>query len=208
MGNDKSWLLPLTGLAFFLLAIASFMVGGDTPSPGDDSAREIVEFYVDNESSLVISGLLAGLAATLLVFFGAYLRRVLSEAEGGRGILPTVLFGGSIIVAMGLAIDATIIFALVDTADDIDPAAVQALSALYNNDYVPFAVGSQIFLLAMGISVLGSGVLPKWMGVIAILLAVAAVTPIGFVSFIGWGILILISSVMLALRARAVPAAP
>jgi hypothetical protein len=152
--------------------------------------------------------LLAGLAGTLLVFFGAYLRGILRDAEGGGDFLPTVVFAGAIIVAVGLAIDASIVFALTDTAEDIDPAAVQALSALYNNDYVPFAMGSQIFLLALGISVLGSRALPMWIGWIAIALGVIAVTPLGFVAFIGWGVLVAIMSVMLTMRARAIPQSP
>ncbi len=204
MGRGKSWMVPLTGLAFFVLAIVGFMISGDTPDPGDP-AQEIVDFYVDNEGSQVLGAILTALAGTLLVFFGAHLRAILREGEGKGDFLPTVLLAGAIIIAVGLAIDASIIFALTDTAEEIDPAAVQALSALYNNDFVPFAMGSQIFLLALGISVLSGGALPKWIGWIAIALAVIAVTPIGFVSFIGWGILVAIISVMLTMRARATP---
>ncbi len=69
--------------------------------------------------------------------------------------------------------------ALADTADEIRPSAVEALSALWSNDFLPFAMGLQVFLLATGLSIVRHGVLPKWIGWIAIVLAVVAVTPIG-----------------------------
>jgi hypothetical protein len=203
MGKDKSWLVPLTGLAFFVLVIVAFAIGGEPPDATDDSAQEIVDFYVDNDSAQMVSGALAAIGGTLFVFFGGYLRRVLRDAEGERGVLSAVAFAGAIIFAIGLAIDGTITFTLADSAEDIDPIAVQGLNALYNNDFLPFAMGTQIFLLALGLSVVRQGALPKWIGWIAILLAVIAVTPIGFAAFIGAGILVAIMSVVLAMRARA-----
>jgi hypothetical protein len=208
MGNDKGWLAPLTGLAFFVLAIVAFAISGEPPDPTEDSAREIVDFYVDNETSQIVSAALAAVAGTLFVFFGGYLRRVLRDAEGPGGVLSAVSFAGVIVFALGLAIDSTLTFALAETADDIDASAVQALSALWHNDFVPFAMGVQIFLLATGISVLRNGALPKWIGWIAILLALIAVTPIGFAAFIGAGIVVAVMSVILAMRARATPPAP
>jgi hypothetical protein len=87
-------------------------------------------------------------------------------------------------------------------ADDIDPTGVQTLQALWDNDFVPIALGVLLFLWATGISVVRSGVLPKWIGWIMILLGVVALTPIGFVSFIASAVLILVISILLALRER------
>jgi hypothetical protein len=208
MGRDKDWLAPLTGVAFLLLAIVGFVIGGKPPDPADDSAREIVDFYVDNKGSLMLGAFLAGLAGVALVFFGAYLREVLRDGEGGRDFLPTVSFAGTLIIAIGVAIDATITLALAETAEDIEPGAVDALSALYVNDYIPFAVGSMVFLLGTGLSVLRHGALPKWIGWIAVVLAVIGLTPAGFIAFIGAGILIAVMGVMLAMRARSEPGNP
>ncbi len=66
-----------------------------------------------------------------------------------------------------LALDATITFALADTIDKLQPAAVQALNALFNYDFLVFALGAQLFLLALGISLVRHGALPKWVGWIA-----------------------------------------
>jgi len=64
-----------------------------------------------------------------------------------------------------------------------------------------------VFLVGTGISVLQRGALPKWIGWIALVLAVIAFTPIGFFAFIGSGILIAVMGVTLAIRGRAKPAA-
>lgn len=205
--RDRIGPAALTGLAFLVLAIVAFAVGGEPPDPTSDKPQEVIDFYADNEGRQVVSAILVGIAATLLVFFGGVIRKVLRDGEGpGGGILPAVAFAGTIIIATGLAIDATITIALIEAVDaveeEVDPVAVQTLSVLYNNDFVPFAVGSQIFLIAAGLSIVRHGALPKWLGWIAIVLAVLAVTPIGFVAFIGMGFLVAVFSVILALRDR------
>lgn len=208
MDNDRSRFAPLTGLVFFVLAIVAFAIGGEPPDPSDDSAQEIVDFYVDEDSSQMFSAAIEAIAGTFFVFFAGSLRRVLRDAEGPGGTLSAVSFAGAIILGLALAIDGTITFALAETADDIDPAAVQALSALWHNDFLPFAMGIQIFLLATGISVVRHGALPKWMGWLLILIAVIAVTPIGFAAFIATGILVAVISVLLTMRARPAGAPP
>jgi len=203
MDSDKSRWAPLTGLAFFVLVVVSFLVSGEPPDATKDKAGEIVDFYVDNKDAQFLSAILGVIGGTLFVFFGGYMRRVLRDAEGPGGILSAVAFAGTIIFATGLAIDSTITITLAETAEDIDPTAVQTLTALYNNDYMPFAMGIQLFMLATGISVVRHGALPKWVGVIAIVLGVVAMTPAGFFAFIGTGILVAIISVMLTMRAGA-----
>jgi hypothetical protein len=202
MRRDMSWLAPLAGLAFLVVAIVAIAISGEPPDATEDSAREIVDFYVDNRDSQTVSAFMAALGGALLVFFGGALRRVLRAAEGPDGTLSAIAFAGLIVLALGLAIDGTITLTLAETADDIDPSAVQALSALYANDYIPFVMGSLIFLLATGLSVLRHGALPKWIGWIAIVLAVLAVTPLGFASLIGAVLLIAVISVLLTMRAR------
>jgi hypothetical protein len=201
MGNDKRWLAPLTGLAFFILLIIAFAAfAGDTP--GADEGQKVIDFYTDEKDSQIMSAIGEAIAASLLVFFGGTLRRALRDAEGPEGILSAVAFAGTIIIATGMAIDATITFTLAETADELDPGAAQALSALYENDFIPMAVGVQVFLVAAGLSVLRHGALPKWIGVIALVLGIVATTPIGFVSAIGGSILIAVIGVILAMRMR------
>ena len=205
--RDNSWLAPLLGALFVVLVIVGFIVGGEPPDKLED-AQKIVDFYADDKDRVMLGVILQGIATTLFVFFAAYLWRVLQDAHPGRSMLPTAMFGGAVIFATGIAIDGTISFTLAETADEIDPSSVQALAALWQNDFIPGAVGLQLFFLGLGLSALRTGAIPKWLGWIAILLGVIAVTPIGFAAFIGGAIFLIVLSVVLTLRSRrAVPPA-
>jgi hypothetical protein len=205
MNRSKDWLVPLTGVGFVVVGIVSFIIGGE-PKSADEPVREIVDFYVDNKDS-VEAGAFIGVAATvLLVFFGAYLRRFLRTGAGEGEMLSLVSFIGIAIVAVGFAIDTTILIALSEAADDINPIAVQSLQALWDNDFVPLALGVQLFLWGTGLSVIRSGVLPKWLGWVMVVLAVVGLTPLGFASAIGSAILVLVLSILLSTRARAAAA--
>jgi hypothetical protein len=183
-----------------VLVIIAFAIGGEPPDVSDDGPREIVDFYTDNDSDVMFGGALAAAAAALFVYFGAFIRSLLTATD--RSFLPNVAFAGVVIFATGVAIDSTISFTLADSADDISQGSVVTLAALFENDFIPFALGLLLFLSATGLStVRHGGAIPKWIGWVCILLSVIALTPIGFAAFIGTGLLVLVLSVLLAVRA-------
>lgn len=206
--SSREWLVPLTGLATIVVAVIASIISGEPPSADEHSTREIVDYYVDNKDAVEVSAALSVAALTLFVFFGAYLRKVLAAAGAGDGPLPLIAFTGTVVFGVGIAIDNTILFALAEAADDIDPTAVQALQALWDNDFLPILFGIVLLLIGAGLSVVRFGGLPKWLGWVAIVLAVAGATPIGFVAFIGGALWVLIVSVLLAVRARGASAPP
>jgi hypothetical protein len=208
-GNKYGWLAALTGVAFVVVVVAGFIVVGDEPPDADSAAEEIVAFYDDNKSEVQVGAFLGGpLAGALLIFFFGYLRKVLTEAETGTGTLPLLALIGAVIVAVGAAIDNTLAFAMAEAADDIEPESVKTIQAIWDSDFLPFALGFIVLWLSVGISILRTGALPKWLGWVAIVFGVVGPTPIFFVGFIGGGIWIIIVSVMLAMRARSGPATP
>jgi hypothetical protein len=191
-------------VVFVILGIVTFLVGGE-PKSADEPVREIVDYYVDNKNSVEAAAFI-GVAATLfLVFFGAYLRKVL-HAGAPDEWLSLVSFTGLVVISIGFAIDSTISFALAESAKDIDPTAAQALQALWDNDFIPLMLGVLMFLWATGLSVIRHGVLPKWLGWVMVALGVVGMTPIGFIAFLGSAILVVVLSVLLSLRARSAPA--
>ena len=191
---------PLAGVAFVILVMASFMTFGDGPPSPDEPVEESARFWAENDTKLAVSVVLEGLGAIALVFFGAILAQALRPADGGPvGLWLLPLIGASI-AATGFLVDASLTLALTSTAEDISPAGVEALSAFYENDFIPMAGGIAIIALSSGLLILRSGVLPKWLGWVAIALFVIGVTPLGFVGFIGMGIWILVVSVMLFMR--------
>jgi hypothetical protein len=201
------WWAPLTGVAFVVVAIVAFAVGGEPPG-ADEPAQSIANHYRDNDTAAMVGAALIGVAGTLLIFFAGFLRRALHEAEGESGVLSLVAFAGAVVLATGVAIDAMLTFAMAEAADKIQPAQLQTLQAVWDNDFMPMALGLQVFLLAAGLSIVRHGALATWMGWLAIVLAVTAITPAGFIAFMGGALWVLAASVMLALRARGAAAQP
>jgi hypothetical protein len=205
---NKERLLPLTGVLFVVLLIASFAIAGEPPE-ADEPVAEIVEHYVDNDDAIWASTLIGGLAALSLLFFGAYLRKLFAAAERpDGGVLSALVLTATAIIAVGAGIDLTISVALVEAAEDVDPVAVQALQALWDNDFVPIAIGIVLLLLSSGLSIVKYGALPKWLGWVAIVLAIIGMTPIGFFAFPAGGIWVIVVSILLAVRAGRTAASP
>jgi hypothetical protein len=206
--TSREWLVPLTGVLFLALLIASFIVGGE-PKDADHSPDEIAQWYLDNKDSAQIAAFIGTVAGAVLIFFAAYLRKVLAAAEGAGAMLPILVLIGLSIVAVGGAIDGTILFATAEAADDIEPTSVQTLQAIWDNDFLPIFLGIVVFLWSAGISVVRSGALPKWMGWVAIALGVISLAgPIGFVAVPGSALWVLVASILLSMRARSAPATP
>lgn len=198
----KDWWTPLTGVAFIVVLIVGFLVAGEPPD-ANSPPREIIDHYVDNKDSVMAGTFLSIVAAALLIFFGGVLRSALRAAEGPGGVLSAVAFAGTIVMATGAAIDATISLALADRADDIAPVGVQALQALWDNDWPPIALGAALLLFAAGLSIARHGALPRWLGWVGVVLGIIGLTPVGFFAFPLGGLWLLIVSVMLTLRMRA-----
>jgi hypothetical protein len=207
--SSREWLVPLLGVLFLVLLVVSFIVSGD-PKDATHPANEIQQWYKDNKDSTEIGAFLGVVAAGALIFYAAYLRKVLAVAQGeGVGaMLPILVLIGATVVAVGGSIDNMLQFAIAERADDIPATSVQTIQAIWDNDFLPLALGVLVFNWAVGLSVLRSGVLPKWMGWAAVVFGVLSLAgPIGFAGVIGAALWILVSSIMLSVRARKAPAA-
>jgi Domain of unknown function (DUF4386) len=197
----RDWIAPATGILFVIFAVLSFAFGGEPPS-ADDPVEEIVDHYLDNDDEIVASAILATVAALLLVFFANHLRGVLSAAEEGGSRLSPLVLTGAAVIAVGIAIDSTVSLALAATADEIEPASVQTLQALWDNDFLPIALGTTIFLISAGASILRTGALPRWLGWVGIALAVLSFTPLGWVAFLAGGIWIAMLAITMMRETR------
>jgi hypothetical protein len=193
---------PLTGILFVVLAIVAFAVGGNTPDV-NDSARDVVSFYVDNDSEQIIAAALLALGCVALIFFLGSLRRVLRATPGDQGGLSMVTLLGGLAIAVGSSIFAGIGFTLGDAADDLPASATLALNALNSDLFFPVAVGAATFNLGLGLAVLRHGGLPRLLGWLALVLGIAGLTPVGFFAFLATGIVIVWASVALTMQAAA-----
>lgn len=198
---------PLTGILFVVLAVAAFLVGGETPGT-DDSTREIVDFYLDNDDAQVWAAVLLALGCVALVFFVGSLRRALRAAPGDEGGLSAVAFVGGVVMAIGASIFSGISFTLGDAADELPQAAILTLNALNSDMFFTVAVGTAVFNLALGLAVVRHGGLPRPLGWLALVIGVFAVTPLGFFAFLATAIVIVWASVVLAMKADAAAGSP
>jgi hypothetical protein len=208
METGKRDLAPLTGALFVVLVVVAFFaVSGNTPD-GDASARKVVSYYKDNDTREIVASALLALSSVPLVFFAASLRERLRAAQPGRSVLPAVAFGAGVVAASGFLAGATIHFALADYADDILPAAAQALNALDGDFFLPFTTGLATLLLATSVVAIRTSVLPSWLGWVGIVLFVVFFTPAGFAAFGLSGIWVIVVSVLLYLRGETAAVAP
>ena len=199
---DKwSRLAILTGVAFFALLLASFIVGGSTPDTSD-SGQSVLNFYIAHKNKETVSAFLGFYAVVFFLFFAGVLRARLQEAAPGSA-LPTISFGGAIFVAFGGATFTALTIALADVPTHLGADAAQALNVLNNDFFAPLILGTCVFMIANGIATLRYGFLPKWLGWVAIIIGVAAVTPGGFVGFLAMCIWVLVVSILLYVRGGA-----
>jgi hypothetical protein len=204
--DSREWLVPLlTGLGFVVLLIVSFAIGGE-PKDADNPPSEVAQWYQDNKDAAMIGAFIGTVAAVPLIFFGAYLRKVLEPAGAMLSILPVI---GVAIVGVGAAIDNMLLFAAAEAADTIPAEEVHVIQAIWDHDFLPFFLGIMVFNWSVGIAVLLSGALPKWMGWLAIVGGVISLAgPIGFIGAFVALIWVVIASIMLSMRARSRPAQP
>jgi len=207
MANENlKRLAPLTGVLFLVLVVASFMIEGESPDLGA-GGEEIVEFYDDNEGQTIAAAIVASLAAVALVFFAATVRRALRREEREIGVLSAAAFGGGIVAAAGIATDSAFRFALAESADEIDPTALEALHALWENFFLPMVVGVAVLVLATSLAALRARFMPVWMAWIGFVIVLALFTPIGFFAFLVAALWLAILSVLLWRQEPATPAA-
>jgi hypothetical protein len=192
---------PLTGILFVALVIVAFLVSGETPAT-DDSPREIVDFYLDNDDSQAAGSAVLALGCVALIFFLGTLRRALRAAAGDDGGLSTVVLLGGVVLAVGASIFAGIGFTLGDAADELPPSAILTLNALNSDMFFTVAVGTAVFNLALALAVLRHGGLPRPLGWVALVIGIAGLTPLGFFSFLATGIVIVWASVALMMKAE------
>jgi hypothetical protein len=204
--TQQRWpaLAPLTGVAFVILIVIAFVVGGETPDI-NDSPQKVLSYYNDHDSKQMFASAILALGTVFFFFFLGVLRTVLRAAEGAVGRLSAVAFGGGLVMGVGILAFAGFTFALADAADHLTPDAAQALNVLNTDFFFPLAAGLATLLLATGIAGVRTRVLPAWLSWIAIVLGVAAVTPAGFFAFLAFGLWVLVVSVMLWRAASAVP---
>jgi hypothetical protein len=156
--------------AFALFTAANALWAFEQPAPGS-SAAELVDFYTELSSRIVIGGLGSLLSIAVFVFFAGALRAVLAELEGDE-LLANAAFGGTILgLAAGFGAEAVNMAAAIRAGDGelTEPVA----EALFDISYVlgsyATGIGFGVAMLAIGAVALRSGaLLPRWLALVTL----------------------------------------
>ena len=192
-------LLALSGVAFAVLLIFGwFLSGGDAPNY-TATDQDWTDWADDNRSRSGTGAFLILLAGFALLHFAGMIRSVLGRAETtirGSVQLARVAFAGAVVGAAGIATAIVMIGAATSEGADADPVVSRAVTTASAGPYLVAAMGFAALLGAAGLSTLRSGVFPRWIGIVALVGAVAFLitflTPIagtGEDSVFGYGFL-------------------
>lgn len=192
---------PLTGIVFVLLLVAGFTIAGEPPDPSEKPIDEVVDFYLDNDDDVMLGSVLQALASAFFLFFAATLCKALRSSGAEASAIGVI--AGATVFTVGSTLDATINLAIADAAEEIDPVAVQSLATLWTGDFLPFAVGMFVFLMSWGVAIVRHGSFPTWMGWIAIVASLTAVSPAFPVAGIVAVLMVIAASVMLTRQGKA-----
>jgi hypothetical protein len=163
-----------TGIAFVVLAITSYMVGGESPLPTDPT-QEVVAYYTDNRDSVLLSTYLWGLAGIMYLWFLGSLRAHLRRAEGEPGRLSAVVFGagiaGGAVYSVGVSISSALGYSIAQNASaELTETFSDLATHLYNGTAFPF------FVLVLATTLVSgrTKVFPAWLGWFGWLVALLA----------------------------------
>jgi hypothetical protein len=176
-------LAPLSGLVFVVLFAAGSAVWGFDQPPRDATTDELVSFYMESSTEILIGGTISLVSVLFLVWFGAVLHDRLAQAEGSeRSGLPLVAFAGTLLaVAVGLGAE-TINMAGALSADD-GQLTGETAQVYFDVSYAlgAPAAGVAFALAALPIAVIAlrtGRLLPPWAAWLGVLTAVAMLTPL------------------------------
>jgi hypothetical protein len=183
---------------------------------GEDSRQETLDFWRDNDDAQVISAVLGVYAGIFLVWFAAGMRSAFDRAGIAReSVAARVSWAGALTLAAGLFVALGLAFVVGDAANDVSDSTLFTLAVLTDGFFLPFPPGMALFLTGSGAAILGTGVLPRWMGIAAIVLGLLCLIPYaGFFALVVGILWILVASILLtrsggaATTERAAPLGP
>jgi len=197
---------PLTGVIFALLVVAAIFTGEESPGTNEPAAK-ITAYYAKNSSQVKTSALLFALAFLFVVMFAAALRSYLRRTPAAEGLSAMVL-AGAVLMAAGVFVGSGVEFGLANEIHHLGPEAVQTLNFITEEvAFLPVVGGAFLFAIGSGLAILRGAQLPRWLGWVAIVLAIAVlVPPAAFPALLGFAIWSVIVSILIYRRTG--PGAP
>jgi len=199
---------PVAGIAFVVLMVVGSMLVSNVPSP-DAPRAEIVGYLADGDRQMsnIVGAYLWVIGSLAFLWFLIRLRNDLRRAEGGRGTLSNLAFGAGVafsaVWTVAAATFAAVPYAVtLRDANVTDTDLVRVLPPLGRLELLLGGGFSGILvLLAASAIILRTAVLPRWLGGLAIVAAIALLFDAVYLTiFPFWGWVFIASVVMLVRR--------
>jgi hypothetical protein len=194
---------PLTGVVFALLVAAGFLTANGA-AQANATPEAVRSFAIANSLQNQISDSLWILGFVFLLFFAGSLHAALRSTP-----LTTLLVAGAAIMVAGGGVYFGFDAALDMNAQNLSPDAAQAINILALSLGFPMGAGGLVFGIASGLAILRTSILPKWLGIAAIVIGVILISPLALFGVLVLGLWAIVTSIALVLRTptAATPAA-
>jgi hypothetical protein len=193
MPNRYDRFAPLTGVAWAILAVVAVLAGGGETPEGNASAAKVVSYYSSHSSEIKTSAVFFVLAFLFFLLFCSTLRAYLRRG-GANEPLATLLLAGGVIITVTAGILGGVELGLAKNIHHLGPEAAQAVSLVSDEGFLPVLIGGFLFSISAGLAILRGGGLPRWLGWVAIVMAIVFVIPpvviAGLILLILWSLVV------------------
>jgi hypothetical protein len=177
-GRGLARLGGVCGLLYVLLLVPAYVVGYPDAPTSTSGAADVVGYFGASPDTFVLAkGVLAVFSTFFFVWFLAALHGLLGRAEGEEGgfFSSASLAGGALFIVLscaGYAAEVVYPAALV-RFENFTPGAEPAFTALALSAWLYHfcQVGASVMITATSLVALGRGVLPRWMALAGLVVA-------------------------------------
>ena len=176
MQDRRTRFIALTGAAWAVLAaVGVFTSAGETPE-GDSSPAKVVAYYSSHSSEVKLSAIFFAFAFLFFILFAGVLRAFLRRNPANEP-LATLALAAAVGLAVTAGIGGGIEVGIAKNIHHLEPAAAQAANLVQSELFLPALIAGFVFALCSGLAILRGSQLPRWLGWVAIVLAIAFIIP-------------------------------
>ena len=198
---------PLAGIIFVVLMFVGTFFVADVPDP-DAAQQQLAGYLADsgNHTRNLIGAYIWVLGALAFLWFVTHLRSVLRRAEGGAGTMSNLVFGAGVIYS-ALMMASAVAFAAVAYAVGLRGATVSDpdfVKVLPQMAWMLLLLGAGfaglLLVLTASILSLRTGVLPRWLAWLGIVMAIVLLFDVVYVNIVPLLVWVLAASIVLLMR--------
>jgi hypothetical protein len=172
--------MALMGPLYLVLLVVVLALAGDTPSE-ESTGQSVIDKLGDNGDEILWAAFTTGPMVAALLIFVSWLRTRFDREVGAPRKLMQY---GAVIYAVALLLNAVVSLAEAGAAEDKRAEAAETLNRFAGTLWLPVVIGAGVLLIGAGLSVLRSGVLPRWLGWVGLVVGVLSLLgPGGFLGF-------------------------